>query len=63
MFDSICNFIAEDGDYPARTRKLDIFRRILAGTFYDGLPYEFQDERTGGGEYFQRRPFSDDRLY
>lgn len=55
MFDSICNFIAEDGDYPARTRKLDIFRRILAGTFYDGLPYEFQDERTGGGEYIPLR--------
>jgi len=55
MFESICNFIAEDRDYPERTRKLNVFQRILDGTFYDGLPYEFQDERTGGGEYIPLR--------
>lgn len=55
MFESICNFIAEDRDYPERTRKLDLYKRILDGTFYDGLPYEFQDERTGGGEYIPLR--------
>jgi len=55
MFESICNFIAEDRDYPERTRKLDLYKRVLDGTLYDGLPYEFQDERTGGGEYVPLR--------
>ena len=55
MFEAICNFIAEDLDYPARTRKLDLFKRVLEGTLYDGLPYEFHDERTGGGEYIPLR--------
>ena len=55
MFESICNFIAEDRDYPERTRKLDLFKKVLDGSLYDGLPYEFQDERTGGGEYIPLR--------
>ncbi len=55
MFEAICNFIAEDQDYPERTRKLDILKRVLEGTLYDGLPYEFHDERTGGGEYIPLR--------
>jgi hypothetical protein len=34
-------------------------RRVLDGTLYDVLPYEFHQERTAGGEYIplrQRRP-------
>ncbi len=59
MFDTLASLIPMDPDYPARTRKLDILRRVLDGTLYDVLPYEFYDERSPGGEYIplrQRRP-------
>jgi hypothetical protein len=59
MFDTICEFIPRDGDYSPRTRSLDILRRVLNGTLYDVLPYQFHQERTGAGEYIplrNRRP-------
>ncbi len=59
MFDTICNLIPADPDYPPRTRALDILTRVLEGTIYDVLPYQFHDERTGAGEYIplrNRRP-------
>lgn len=59
MFDTICNLIPRDPDYPARARTLDILRRVLDGTLYDVLPYEFHDERSAGGDYIplrNRRP-------
>jgi hypothetical protein len=59
MFETICSCIPVDADYPARTRRLDILRRVLDGTLYDVLPYSFHDERGAGGEYIplrQRRP-------
>ena len=59
MFDTICNLIPRDTDYTPRTRALDILRRVLNGTFYDVLPYQFHEERTAGGEYIplrNRRP-------
>jgi hypothetical protein len=59
MFDTICDFIPRDGDYSPRTRSLDILRRVLNGTLYDVLPYQFHQERTGSGEYIplrNRRP-------
>ncbi len=59
MFRTICDYIALDADYPERHRRLQILMRILNGTFYDNLPYEFHQERTPGGEYIplrQRRP-------
>ncbi len=34
-------------------------RRVLDGTLYDALPFEFHDERTASGEYIplrRRRP-------
>ena len=55
MFKTICDLIPRDPDYPARTRDLDILRRVLDGTLYDILPYEFHDERRGGGEYIPLR--------
>ena len=55
MFRTICDQIPRDRDYPERTRTLDILRRVLAGTIYDGLPYEFHEERTSGGEYIPLR--------
>ena len=36
-----------------------MLRRVLAGTVYDVLPYQFHEERGAGGEYIpvrQRRP-------
>ncbi len=59
MFETICKLIPYDRDYPARARKLDILRRVLDGTLYDVLPYEFHEERGGGGDYIplrNRRP-------
>ena len=59
MFATICAAMPADSDYPARTAQLDILGRILAGTFYDVLPYEFHEERNAAGEYIplrSRRP-------
>ncbi len=59
MLQSICDNIPADPDFPARTRRLDLMRRVLDGTLYDALPFEFHDERTSSGEYIplrQRRP-------
>ena len=55
MFQTICDLIPLDGDYPERMRRLDILRRVLDGTLYDVLPYEFHDERGAGGEYIPLR--------
>ncbi len=59
MFETICDLIPQDRDYPPRTRALDILKRVLDGTFYDVLPYQFHEERGAGGEYIplrNRRP-------
>ena len=59
MFATICAATPADADYPARTARLDLLARILDGTFYDVLPYEFHDERSASGEYIpirHRRP-------
>ena len=55
MFDTICALIPSDPDYPERTRRLDLMTRVLDGRLYDVLPYEFHDERGGGGEYIPLR--------
>jgi hypothetical protein len=59
MFETICDLTPRDADYPARTRVLQILRRVLDGTLYDVLPYQFHEERGAGGEYIplrSRRP-------
>ncbi len=59
MFDTICQNIGGDADFPERVRRLDIFQRVLEGRLYDVLPHEFHEERTPGGDYVplrQRRP-------
>ncbi len=59
MFRTISTLVPADADYPERTRMLDLYQRILDGSFYDVLPYEFHEERTLSGEYVplrQRRP-------
>jgi len=59
MFETICDLIPRDADYPPRARALDVLRRVLDGTLYDALPYQFHEERSAGGEYIplrSRRP-------
>src|SRR5689334_25365932 len=59
MFETICRLIPRDPAYPARTRTLDILKRVLDGRLYDVLPYQFHEERGPGGEYIplrNRRP-------
>ena len=55
MFETICGLIAGDPDYPERTRRLDLMRRVLEGRLYDALPYEFHEERNSAGEYIPLR--------
>ena len=59
MFQTICDLIPWDADASPRARRLDLMRRVLDGTLYDALPYEFHDERSAAGEYIplrRRRP-------
>jgi hypothetical protein len=59
MFETICDLIPRDQDYPPRVRMLDILKRVLDGTVYDVLPNQFHEERGAGGEYIplrNRRP-------
>jgi hypothetical protein len=59
IFQSICDHIPADPEFPVRARRLDLMRRVLDGTLYDALPFEFHDERTSSGEYIplrRRRP-------
>ena len=59
MFDTICGLIPKDADYPQRNRTLSVLKKVLDGTIYEVLPYQFHDERSLGGEYIplrQRRP-------
>src|SRR3954447_24799983 len=59
MFDTLCELVPGDKDYPERVRRLSILSRILDGTLYDVLPYHFHEERSAAGEYVplrQRRP-------
>jgi hypothetical protein len=59
MFETICDLIPRDPALPARARRLDILKRVLNGTLYDALPYQFHEERNAAGEYIplrNRRP-------
>jgi hypothetical protein len=59
MFDTLCDLVPRDADYPDRVRKLALLKRVLDGTLYDVLPYHFHEERSESGEYVplrQRRP-------
>ena len=47
-----------DRDFTDRTSRLLALEAVLEGRQYDGLPYPFSSERTGGGEYV---PLSDRR--
>jgi hypothetical protein len=62
MFGNIANRVPRDQDYLDRTWRLDCLRRVLNGSLYELLPYQFHQERigTGGdGEYIpisERQP-------
>ena len=55
MFRTISSRIPRDPDYPERTWRIDVLSRLRDGTFYDHLPYSFQEERSGDGEYIPLR--------
>ncbi|MGE4482021.1 phage portal protein [Acidocella sp.] len=55
MFDTICGTIPVDGAMPSRVARLEALRRVLDGTLYDNLPYQFHEERNGAGEYIPLR--------
>lgn len=62
MLETIIKSRKRDDDYPKRVHKLEFLKSVLVGTLYDGLAYEFHQERDGrgeGGNYVplrQRRP-------
>ncbi|MDE8349889.1 MAG: phage portal protein, partial [Acidocella sp.] len=55
MFDTICETVPTDSALPQRARRLEILRRVLDGSIYNGLPYEFHEERNAAGEYVPLR--------
>ncbi len=59
MFETICSTIPSDSSLPERANRLEVYKRVLDGTLYDNLPYQFHEERNGTGEYVPlklRRP-------
>jgi hypothetical protein len=60
MFKSIKLKIQRDKDYPERQFDIDVLTRVLKGSFYDHLEYDFHQEKKDGiGEYIpvrERRP-------
>lgn len=59
MFDTLCDLVPKDNDFPERVRNLTILKRALDGSLYDELPFHFHQERSSTGEYIplrQRRP-------
>lgn len=60
MFKTITSGIEPDKDYPARCYRIDMLTRVLNGTIYDHLQYDFNTEKVDNtGEYIplrQRRP-------
>ena len=55
MYRTICDLLPDDGDYPERTRQLSIYQKLLDGSFYNVLPYEFHEERNSSGDYIPLR--------
>ena len=51
--------MTQDSDYSPRTLALVALQRVLDGTLYDDIGADFEEEKTGGGDYVplrQRRP-------
>lgn len=59
MLDTIIATIPKPPGLPERARRIDVLGRVLDGTLYDRLPYQFSDETGPAGEYVpirQRKP-------
>jgi len=59
MLSTIAALTPTDHDMSSRAHRLALLQRVLRGTIYDVLPYEFHEERNSAGEYIplrQRRP-------
>jgi hypothetical protein len=59
MFDTLTSLIKADRDLPLRAWQVDVLTRVLDGTIYDVLTYQFHEEKNGAGEYVplrDRRP-------
>lgn len=59
MFKSLCERVARDADFPLRTFRLEMLGRVLDGSIYDHLPYDFHTEKNAAEEYIplrERRP-------
>jgi hypothetical protein len=60
LFQTIARTIPRDPDFPARCWWIDVRTRLLDGSFYDGLSYDFHQETRGEvGQYVpiaERRP-------
>ncbi len=59
MFDTLTSLIKADTDLPRRAWQLDVLTRVLDGTIYDVLTYQFHEEKNGAQEYVplrDRRP-------
>lgn len=55
MFATICGLIPPDPSYLPRTNRMEILSRVLDGSLYDVLPYEFHEERSANGDYIPLR--------
>ncbi|MFC4526404.1 phage portal protein [Dyella halodurans] len=59
MLETLRKQLPADKDLPARAARIDLLMRVLDGTIYDVLQYEFHQEQNGAGEYVrlcERRP-------
>ena len=59
MYATIASRIPRDLDYPERTWRLECMRRVLNGSLYDALPYQFHQERKGFGNDGEYIPIAD----
>jgi hypothetical protein len=51
MFETLANQVPADRDMPTRAWNLTVLEKVLDGTIYDALTYQFHEEKTGAGEY------------
>ena len=64
-FISLKNTYTKDSDYPDRTFNILALTRVINGSMYDNLEYDFSEEKNLAGEYIslsKRRPSARTRL-
>ena len=55
MLDTLTRLIPQDKDLPKRAWAIDVLSRVLDGTIYDVLAYQFHEEHNDAGEYVKQR--------